>query len=204
MQTSLDAKKFELENKEKEASVKMTLIVKEKTAANELASRSAVMKVEVENKQKDITEKKIKVENDFAEAKPALEAAQKSVENINPSELATIKAYNNPPDKVEFVLRAVYYMAKKDVTPAELRTPPAWGAIKGIMQGNFANTILSLKAGDVTNPIKAHILKNYINTPTWKMEDLKKASSAIGALALWLQSTLSFADILTKVQPMEQ
>jgi hypothetical protein len=45
MQTSLDAKKLELENKEKEASVKMTLIVKEKTAANELAERSAKLKV---------------------------------------------------------------------------------------------------------------------------------------------------------------
>lgn len=45
MQTSLDAKKLELENKEKEASAKMTLIVKEKTAANELAQKSALMKV---------------------------------------------------------------------------------------------------------------------------------------------------------------
>lgn len=44
----------------------MTLIVKEKTAANELAQKSAAMKVDVEQKQKDIAEKKVKVENDLA------------------------------------------------------------------------------------------------------------------------------------------
>ena len=79
MQTSLDAKKIELEKKEKEASTKMTLIVKEKTAANELAEKSSKLKIEVEQKQKDIAEKKIKVEQDLAKAKPALEAARQSV-----------------------------------------------------------------------------------------------------------------------------
>lgn len=158
----------------------------------------------MESKQKDIAEKKIKVENDLAEARPALEMAKKSVEQINPSELATIKAYPKPPEKVEFVLRPVYYMIKKDVTPAELRTPPTWAAIKALMQGNFANTVLSLKTEDVPAHIKAHVLKTYINTPAWKIDDFNYASQAIGALAMWLQSQLSFADILMKVQPLEQ
>lgn len=158
----------------------------------------------MEAKQKDITETKIKVENDLAEAKPALERAKQSVEKINPSELATIKAYPAPPDKVAFVMQPIYYMLKKDVTPAELKTPPTWAAIKGIMQGNFSSSVISLKAGDVPDFIKKHVLKNYINSPNWKLEEFKRASGAIEALAMWLQSTLSFADILTKVQPMEE
>lgn len=66
-------------------------------------------------------------------------------------------------------MQPIYYMLKKDLTSAELKNPPTWANIKGIMQGNFSNSILTLKAGDVPQNIKNHILKNYINSPNWKM-----------------------------------
>lgn len=48
MQGSLDAKKSELEIKEKEASQKMTMIVQEKTRAQEKQVESAALKIKLE------------------------------------------------------------------------------------------------------------------------------------------------------------
>ena len=66
----------------------MTLIVKEKTAANELAVQSATLKVVLEKQQEHIASRRIEVEEKLGEAKPKLLAAQQSVESINPSALA--------------------------------------------------------------------------------------------------------------------
>lgn len=79
MQGSLDIKKFELEKKEREASIKMGLIVTEKTNAKEKAELSTRLKAELDVKQKEIAENKKLVEEELSEAEPALEAAKKSV-----------------------------------------------------------------------------------------------------------------------------
>jgi dynein heavy chain 1 len=72
MQSSLDIKKLELEKKEREASTKMSLIVTEKTNANEQADLSTKLKVKLDEKQKEIAENKKKVEDELSQAEPAL------------------------------------------------------------------------------------------------------------------------------------
>lgn len=115
MQGSLDAKKTELEIKEKEASQKMTMIVQEKTKAKEKQVESAALKIKLEEKTVQIGEKKVVVEKDLAEALPALEAAQKNVENISKKDLDTIRTYNKPPENVEIALRPIFYMINNEV-----------------------------------------------------------------------------------------
>jgi hypothetical protein len=44
---------------------------------------------------------------------PALEAAQKNVENISRRDLDVIKNYTSPPDKVVLAMRPVYHMITK-------------------------------------------------------------------------------------------
>ena len=202
MQGSLDAKKTELETKEKEASEKMTMIVQEKTKAQEKKTESAALKIKLEEKQVQISEKKTIVEKDLEEALPALEAAQKNVENINKKDLDVIRGYAKPPEKVEFALKPIYYMITK-VMPAKGKTV-AWPEIKQFMQKDFIKQIVELKADDIPKNVKNYVLTEYLNTPQFDVPAIANASAAAGALASWAKSQLSYADILTKVAPMRQ
>lgn len=71
------------------------------------------------------------------------------------------------------------------------------------MGTNFVKDVLSLKASDIPLNIKNHVMKTYIKNPAWVIDDLIKASSAAGALASYIESQLSYADILSTVKPME-
>ena len=200
MQGSLDIKKLELEKKEREASIKMGLIVTEKTNAKEKAELSTRLKAELDVKQKEIAENKKLVEEELAEAEPALEAAKKSVESINRADLETIRAYARPPDKVELALKPVYYMITKEYNAKE---QVKWPAIKALMAKDFISNIVNLKTSDIPLKVKNYILQTYMNTPEWNIDELKRASSASGAIAVWAMSQIKYADILTKVEPLK-
>ena len=60
-----------------------------------------------------IKAKKEIVEKDLELALPALEAAQKNVENIKRGDLDEIKGFAKPPEKVILAMRPIYCMIKK-------------------------------------------------------------------------------------------
>lgn len=202
MQGSLDEKKRVLEIKEKEASSKMTMIVQEKTKAKEKQTESAALKIKLEAKQVQISEKKVVVERDLEKALPELEAAQKNVENINKRDLDVVKGYAKPPEKVEFALKPIYCMLTKSM-PAKGK-PLEWATIKAFMQKDFIKQVVELKADDIPEKVKNYVLTEYLNTPQFDIPTIANASAAVGALASWAKSQLSYADILTRVAPMRQ
>lgn len=122
------------------------------------------------------------------------------MESINRADLETIKAYARPPDKVELALKPVYHMITKDFNAKE---PVKWPAIKALMSKDFIGNIVNLKTSDIPPKVKNYILTTYMNTPEWNIEDLKRASSASGAIAVWAMSQIKYADILTKVEPLK-
>lgn len=150
----------------------------------------------------EISKKKVIVEKDLEEALPALEAAQKNVENINKKDLDIIKGYAKPPEKVEFALKPIYYMITQ-VMPTKNK-PLTWGDIKQFMQKDFIKQIVELKADNIPKQVKNYVLTEYLNTPQFDVAAITNASAAAGALASWAKSQLSFADILTRVAPMRQ
>jgi hypothetical protein len=97
---------------------------------------------------------------------------------------------------VELALKPVYYMIKKEVN---LKEPVQWPAIKQLMAKDFITNILNFKTSDIPVNVKNFIIKEYLNKPEWKIEELKNASSAAGAMAVWAMSQIHYADILTKV-----
>lgn len=206
MQGSLDIKKAELEKKEKEASEKMTLIVQEKTKAKEKQEESSKLKVVLEAKRVEINEKKTVVQADLDKAEPALIAAKKNVENINSNDLNTIKSYGRPPPNVELALKPIYYMINKEpkFLPNKQTKEVTWNEIKLLMGKDFTKQVQELKADDIHEKVKDFVLKEYIRSENWKLENITKASSAAGALAGWAESQLAYADILTRVDPMKK
>lgn len=75
----------------------MTMIVQEKTKAKEKQVESSALKIKLEEKQVQIQAKKTVVEKNLQQALPALQAAQKNVEDISRRDLDQIKNYASPP-----------------------------------------------------------------------------------------------------------
>lgn len=79
-----------------------------------------------------------------------------------------------------------------------------WSDIKGLMSSNFVKQVQELKADDIHEKVKDFVLKEYIRSPSWNLDNIMKASAAAGALAGWAESQLAYADILTRVDPMKR
>ncbi len=72
------------------------------------------------------------------------------------------------------------------------------------MMKDFIKQIQEVNANDIPNNVKKQVLDKFIHAPEWKLADISKTSKAAGALASWAESQLSYADILTKVDPMKK
>lgn len=96
------------------------------------------------------------MERDLEKALPALEAAQKNVENINKRDLDQIRGFANPPDKVVLAMKPVYHMVSKTI-PAKGKQVD-WPTIRGFMQNNFIKQVVELKADDIPEKVKSYVL----------------------------------------------
>ena len=119
----------------------MTLIVQEKTKAKEKQEESSKLKVILENKKEQISEKKIIVEKELSEALPALEMAQKNVENIAKQDLDFIKNLAQPPEKVSFAMKPIFYMIQKSLKTKEKGKEVTWPEIRVLMQKDFIRQV---------------------------------------------------------------
>lgn len=72
------------------------------------------------------------------------------------------------------------------------------------MQGDFIKQVQELKADDIPDKCKDFVLKQYLKTEKWSIDNITRASTAAGYLASWAQSQLAYADILTRVDPMRK
>jgi dynein heavy chain 1, cytosolic len=142
------------------------------------------------------------VEADLSKAEPALIAAKKNVENISNKDLAVIKGFSAPPEMVFFALKPIYYMLTK--TTMQKGKEVTWPEIKKFMQSDFIRQVQELKADDIPEKVKNFVLTEYLKSENWKMESIVRASSAAGILASWAESQLTYADILTRVDPMKK
>lgn len=96
-------------------------------------------------------------------------------------------------------MKPVYYMCTKS-----MKGDAEWKDIKAFMMNNFIKQVQDLNANDVPANVKKGVLDKFIHSPEWKIPDISNTSKAAGALASWAESQLSYADILTKVEPMKK
>ena len=119
----------------------MTLIVQEKTKAKEKQEESSKLKIILEEKKKQISEKKTIVEKELSEALPALEMAQRNVENIEKKDLEFIKNLAAPPEKIAFAMKPIFYMIQKSLKTKEKGKEVTWPEIRSLMQKDFIKQV---------------------------------------------------------------
>ncbi len=96
-------------------------------------------------------------------------------------------------------MKPVYYMCSKS-----FKGDVEWKDIRQFMMDNFIKKVQELNANDIPSSVKKTVLEKFIHSPEWKIPDITNTSKAAGALASWAESQLSYADILTKVDPLKK
>ena len=78
-----------------------------------------------------------------------------------------------------------------------------WAEIKKIMgKGDFIESILKFNIDNTKESIKQIVQKEYLSNPEWDLDSIYRSSKAAGPLAEWLQSQISYKEILLMVEPL--
>ncbi len=96
-------------------------------------------------------------------------------------------------------MKPVYFMCLKS-----FKGDVEWKDIRAFMMKDFIKQVQELNANDIPNNVKRAVLDKFIHAPEWDIAGICNTSKAAGALASWAESQLSYADILTRVEPMKK
>ncbi len=122
------------------------------------------------------------MEKDLGKAKPALEAAEEMVGNIQKSHLDEMRAMANPPDAVKTALQAVIIMISDQPKKVEWNDVKQW-----LRKDNFISLVKNFDKDNIRTQIKSFIKKNFFdNVELWDLAKIMKASKAAGPLAQWV------------------
>lgn len=136
------------------------------------------------------------------QVEPLLLEAKKTVESIPKKAITELTTMLSPPSMVKLCLEAVVVL----LTNAGDKTI-AWEDCRKVMRVDFIQKILTFDATkqDLVSPATvARVKSKYLNTPEWDVDRIDKASKAAGPLAKWVGSSLSFAEIVLKVDPLKR
>lgn len=185
----------ELEIKKENANIKLEQIIDQKRESNNQIEISKSLQIQINQKQEEIAVSQSKINEELRDIEPKLNQAKEAVSKINQQALGELKNYQQPPTKVKMTLEAVVLILhgqKKD-----------WAEIKKIMgKSDFIESILKFNIENTKESVKQIIQKEFLGNPEWDIEQINRSSKAAGPLAEWLQSQISYKEILLMVEPL--
>ena len=181
------------------------IIVSQSQTESEVMLEKIVTKKVLAEKQRHIVEadsKRIKLEEerckeianeaeiDLAIALPALEDAQKKVERLDKSSISELKAYVQPPEKVERTLSCVMVLLGKETD---------WfSAKKCLGESTF---LTNLKFLDKDSLCKTAIAKVGKFVSSCSTNEVSNVSKAAGVLCSWCHAIYLYANVLNIITP---
>ena len=200
LQGSLKVFQEKLVVQEKAASEKLVIMMDEKNKAEKKKDLSKIASKNLEEKQVQIRERKVKVDEDLGKAEPALVAAQESVNGLKKKDLNEMRSYAKPPESVRMTLEPVCILMRGSTKLLD------WKEIKAeINRDDFIRDITNFDKDQISPGIKKFILEKYINDEaTFDVKKIEKASKAAGPLALWVKSIIEYSEIFHSIAPLRE
>ncbi|KAJ7386556.1 Cytoplasmic dynein 1 heavy chain 1 [Desmophyllum pertusum] len=101
----------------------------------------------------------------------------------------------NPPHAVKLALESICLLLGEQAAD--------WRTIRGvIIKDNFISTIVNFSTEDISDDIRKIMVNKYLSNPDYNFEKVNRASLACGPLVKWSIAQISYADMLTKVDPL--
>ncbi|TKX19773.1 dynein heavy chain [Elsinoe australis] len=193
---SLAGKKLELEKKDAEANEKLQGMIADQREAEKRRGISLEIQAALSKQDKEISSRREVVETDLAKATPAVEEAQRSVNNIKKQHLTEMRSMQNPPAGVKLALEAVCTLLGHKVTD--------WKTIIGIIRkDDFIPSIVHYdNEAQMTAGHRTKMEREYLTKEEFSYERVNRASKACGPLVQWVEAQVSFSSILARVGPL--
>ncbi|GAB7338645.1 hypothetical protein MBLNU457_5378t2 [Dothideomycetes sp. NU457] len=193
---SLAGKKTQLEQKDAEANEKLQRMVADQREAEKRQAISREIQTALAKQDKEIASRREIVETDLATAMPAVEEAQRSVNNIKKQHLTEVRSMQNPPAGVKLALEAVCTLLGHKATD--------WKTIIGIIRrDDFIPSIVHYdNETQMTAAHRTKMERDYLSNDDFSYERANRASKACGPLVQWVEAQVSFSGILARVGPL--
>eukprot|EP01053_Blabericola_migrator_P008291 Blabericola_migrator_1__8290@NODE_42_length_17171_cov_64_374065_g38_i0_p1_GENE_NODE_42_length_17171_cov_64_374065_g38_i0NODE_42_length_17171_cov_64_374065_g38_i0_p1_ORF_typecomplete_len4774_score977_70AAA_6/PF12774_7/1_1e148AAA_6/PF12774_7/8_3e02AAA_6/PF12774_7/17DHC_N2/PF08393_13/2_5e03DHC_N2/PF08393_13/7_2e118AAA_8/PF12780_7/1_4e03AAA_8/PF12780_7/1_4e03AAA_8/PF12780_7/27AAA_8/PF12780_7/8_4e92DHC_N1/PF08385_12/1_5e89DHC_N1/PF08385_12/65DHC_N1/PF08385_12/1_8e03DHC_N1/PF08385_12/2_2e02DHC_N1/PF08 len=202
LQASLAEKQTELAEKQKLSEEKMQDMIRQKAEAEEKKKQAEQLAQELDAQESSIKQQKAVVEEELSEVEPLLNEAKESVQSIPKRALDELRGMTSPPSLVKLCCEAVIVL----LTNAGDKQV-SWEDVRKAMRQDFIQKILTFdptKKEALSQATVKHIQGKYLSNPEWNYERIDKASKAAGPLSKWAASSISYAEIILKVDPLRE
>ncbi|CAH3116472.1 unnamed protein product [Pocillopora meandrina] len=195
LQKSLSLKSQELEAKNALANQKLKQMVKDQQEAEKKKVTSMDIQATIEKQTAEIKEKQSSVMDELSKVEPAVQDAKMAVKSIKKQHLVEVRSMGNPPPAVKLALESICLLLGEQAAD--------WRTIRGvIIKDNFISTIVNFSTEDISDDIRKIMVNKYLSNPDYNFEKVNRASLACGPLVKWAIAQISYADMLTKVDPL--
>ncbi|CAA9986414.1 dynein heavy chain, putative [Plasmodium knowlesi strain H] len=198
LRNSLAINKKTLAEKDTEAEEKMKLMIEQQAETEDKKKKAEILAKKLDEQFIIIEQRKEIVRKELSEVEPKFREAEEAVKNIPKKNFDELRAMANPPILVRNAVEAVAILimneGDKSVT---------WEDARKIMKGqDFINKVLYLDK-KMVKPQTSGQIKKRLSHSDWDVDRINKASRAAGPLAKWVESVITFLNILETVQPLE-
>lgn len=169
---------------------KRKVAMKQEAEAQEEAAAVKIEALEIERL-------KSEAENELQAAAPALEAANKAVNELSKDDVGELKKVQNPNSSTELTLKCILtYLGYQKVD---------WGqAQKAMADINFLNKLRTYDKENITVPILNKAKAIMSDKKEFNIEKITKSSQAAGGMAKWCVALARYADAIKIVRPKEE
>eukprot|EP01054_Gregarina_sp_Poly1_P003174 Gregarina_sp_Poly_1__3173@NODE_18_length_21885_cov_39_980383_g16_i0_p1_GENE_NODE_18_length_21885_cov_39_980383_g16_i0NODE_18_length_21885_cov_39_980383_g16_i0_p1_ORF_typecomplete_len4767_score865_14AAA_6/PF12774_7/1_5e149AAA_6/PF12774_7/8_3e02AAA_6/PF12774_7/9_7DHC_N2/PF08393_13/4_2e02DHC_N2/PF08393_13/9_6e02DHC_N2/PF08393_13/4_6e02DHC_N2/PF08393_13/2_6e02DHC_N2/PF08393_13/1_9e118AAA_8/PF12780_7/2_6e03AAA_8/PF12780_7/5_6e02AAA_8/PF12780_7/7_5AAA_8/PF12780_7/2_2e91DHC_N1/PF08385_12/1_1e85DHC_N1/P len=202
LQLSLAQKETELAEKQKLSEEKMQDMIRQKGEAEEKKKHAEQLAQELDAQESSIKQQKSVVEAELSEVEPLLAEAKESVQSIPKRALDELRGMQSPPSLVKLCCEAVIVLLSNSGEKGV-----SWEDVRKAMRQDFIQKILTFdptKKEALSSATVRQIKTKYLGNPEWNYERIDKASKAAGPLSKWAASSISYAEIILKVDPLRE
>ncbi|KAK6201119.1 dynein heavy chain, cytosolic [Scheffersomyces amazonensis] len=198
LKAALSEKKAFLVAKDKQAKIVLNKMLTEQNEAERKHEFSIVTQEELAKQELEIQKRKTVVMGDLERAEPAVLEAQRGVQNIKKQHLTEIRSMSSPPDAVKLTMESVCVLLGYQVS--------SWrDVLLVIRREDFIPNIVNFNCErHMTDQLRAHMNKTYLNRKDYTYEASYRASKACGPLLQWVVAQLAYSEILVKVGPLRE
>ncbi|KAK9522770.1 hypothetical protein VZT92_019216 [Zoarces viviparus] len=148
---------------------------------------------EIEEQNKAIAVEQEEIESSLAESQPALEAARRTLQDLEKSDVVDIRSFAKPPKQVLVVCECVLVIrGYKEIN---------WQSAKGMMsEADFLRSLIEMDV-DSINANQVKTVKGYLKNLKTSVEEMEAINYAGSGMLKFVEAIMGYCEVARMMQP---